>query len=84
MHLQLSDYWRLIFERGCVCEREGIPWWPGGKEPPANAGNVSSVPGSRISPGGGNGNLFQYSCLENSMDRGAWWAIVSGVAKIWT
>ena len=35
-------------------------------------------------PGGGNGNPFQYSCLENSMDRGAWWATVRGVSKSWT
>ena len=41
-------------------------------------------PGSGSSPGGGNGNLLQYSCLENSMDRGAWKAVVHGVAKSWT
>ena len=53
------------------------------KNPPANAGDtedVSSIPGSRQSPGGENGNPLQYSCLENSMDRGAWQAIVHGVA----
>ena len=42
------------------------------------------MPGWRRSPGEGNGNPFQYSCLENSMDRGAWWAIVHGVEKSWT
>ena len=42
---------------------------------------MDSIPGSGKSPGGGNGNLLQYSCLENSMDRGAWWATVHGVAK---
>ena len=49
------------------------------KNPPANAGDVKavgSIPGSRRSPGGGYGNLLQYSCLENPMDRGAWWATV--------
>ena len=46
------------------------------KNPPANAGDTGSVPGPRRSPRGGNGNLFNYSCLENSMDRGAWWATV--------
>ena len=52
--------------------------FPGGsvvKSPPANAGDtgdVGSIPVSGRSPGGGNGNLLQYSCLENSMDRGAW------------
>ena len=42
-------------------------------------GNMGSIPGSGRSPGGGNGNLLQYSCLENSMDRGAWKAAVHGV-----
>ena len=47
------------------------------KNPPANDVDVryvDSVPGSGKSPGGGNGNPFQYSCLENLMDRGAWWS----------
>ena len=54
------------------------------KTPPANAGDirdVGSIPGLGRSPGGGHGNLFQYSCLENPMDRGAWRATVHGVAK---
>ena len=51
------------------------------KNPPANAGDPGSIPGSERSPGGRNGNPLQYSCLENSMDRGAWWATVHGVAK---
>ena len=54
------------------------------KESACNAGDtadVGSVPGSGRSPGEGNGNLLQYSCLENPMDGGAWWAIVHGVAK---
>ena len=54
------------------------------KNPPANAedaGDVASIPGSGRSLGGGNGNPLQYSCLENPMDRRAWWAIVYGVAK---
>ena len=49
-----------------------------------NVGDVrdlSPVPGSGRSPGGGNGNPLQYSCLENPMDRGAWWATVHGVAE---
>ena len=53
--------------------------FPGGtvvKNPPANARDVSSISGSRRSPGGGNGNPFQCSCLENAMDRGAWRATV--------
>ena len=54
------------------------------KNPPANAGDIrdgGSMPGSGKSPGGGHGNPFQYSCLENHMDRGAWWATVNGVAE---
>jgi len=56
------------------------------KTPPATVGDirdVGSVPGSGRSPGGGHGNPFQYSCLGNSMDRGAWWATVYKVTKSW-
>ena len=58
--------------------------FPGGsviKNLPANAGEMNLIPGSGRSPGEGNGNPFQYSCLGNSMDRGAWWATVYEVAK---
>ena len=48
----------------------------------ANAGDVGSVLGLGRSPGEGNGNLLQYSCLGNPMDRGAWWAIVHGVTRV--
>ena len=51
------------------------------KNPPADAGDAGSVPGVERSPGGGNGKSLQYSCLENLMDRGAWWAIGLGVTK---
>ena len=54
------------------------------KNSPANAGDardVGSIPGLGRSLEVGNGNPFQYSCLENSMDRGAWWATVHGVAR---
>ena len=51
------------------------------KNPPANAGYMGSIPGLGRSPGEGNGNPLQYSCLENIMDRGAWWATVHEVAK---
>ena len=50
---------------------------------PANAGDSGSIPGSERSPREGNGNRLQYSCLENPMDRGAWWATVHGIAKEW-
>ena len=51
------------------------------KESTCNAGDLGSIPGSGQSPGEGNGNPLQYSCLENCMDRGAWWATVHGVTK---
>ena len=61
--------------------------FPGGSDSKAsayNAGNPGSTPGSGRSSGEGNGNPLQYSCLENPMDGGAWWATVHGVAKVWT
>ena len=61
--------------------------FPGGSEvkvSACNAGDLGSIPGSGGSPGEGNGNPLQYSCLENPMDGGAWWATVHGVAKSWT
>ena len=51
------------------------------KEFTCNAGDQGSIPGSGRSPGGGNGNPLRYSCLENPMDRGAWWTTVHGVTK---
>ena len=63
--------------------------FPGGsviKNLPANVEDVrdvGSIPGSRRSPGRGHSNPLQYSCLENLMDRGAWWATVHGVANRW-
>ena len=61
--------------------------FPGGavvKNPPANAGDMDLIPESGRSPGVGNDSPLQYFCLENSMDRGAWWAIVYAVTKSWT
>ena len=54
------------------------------KESASNAGDPGSIPGSGRSPGEGNGNPLQYSCLENPMDGEAWWAAVHGVAESWT
>ena len=51
------------------------------KNLPANAGNLGLIPGSGRPPGEGNGNLLHYSCLENTMDRGACWATVHGVSN---
>ena len=61
-----------------------LPDGSAGKESSCNSGDrgdLGLIPGSGRSPGGRNGNPFQYSCLQNSMDRGAWWATVSGVTK---
>ena len=63
----------LIFS----AEWHGLPWWLSGKESACNAGDAGRIPGSVKSPGGGYGNPLQYSCLENPMDRGAWWATYS-------
>ena len=61
--------------------------FPGGSDGKASAyneGDPGSISGSGRSPGEGNGNLLQYYCLENPMDRRAWWATAHGVAKSWT
>ena len=59
----------------------GLPMWLSGKESAFNSGETVSIPGSGTFPGGGHGNPFQYSCLENPMDRGAWKATVNMVAE---
>ena len=64
----------------------GFPWWLSGEESVCNAGDAGLIPGLEredpfSSPGEGNGNPQQCSCLENSMDRGALWATVHGVTK---
>ena len=59
----------------------GLPCSSDGKESACNAGDLHSIPGSGKSLGEGKGNPLQYSCLEKSTDRGAWWATVHGVAK---
>ena len=58
-----------------------LPCGSDGRESACNAGDPGSIPGSGRSPGGGNGNPLQYSWLENSMERGTWWATVYGVPK---
>ena len=59
----------------------GFPGVSDSKESAYNMGDLGSIPGLGRSPGGGHGNPLQYSCLENPMDRGAWWATVHGVEK---
>ena len=58
-----------------------IPCGSDGKESACDAGDLGSIPGFGISPGEGNGNQLHYFCLENSMDRGTWWATVHGFTK---
>ena len=53
-----------------------------GKESAYNVGDLGLIPGLGRSPGEGNGNPLQYYCLENPMDRGAWWATVHGIARV--
>jgi len=66
-----------------VEEYRGFPRDSAVKNPPASAGDTDVIPGSGRSLEG-KGNPLQYYCLGNPMDRGAWWAIVHGVAKSWT
>ena len=69
-----------------VAHFAGFPDGASGKEPTCNAGDIrdsSLIPGSGRSSGENNGNPLQYSCLENSMDSGAWWAIAYRIAKNW-
>ena len=59
----------------------GFPGGSDGKASACNVGDPGSIPGPGRTPGEGNGNPLQYSCLKNSMDGGAWWATVHGIAK---
>ena len=61
-----------------------LPGGSDGKESAYNVGDPGAIPGSGRSPTEGNGNPLKYSCLENPMDRGTWWATIRGVAKSWT
>ena len=64
-----------------ISDEVGLSGGSDGKESACNAGDLGSVPGLERSPGEGNGNPLQYSCLENLMDRGAQWPTVHGVSK---
>ena len=65
----------------CVFPHRGLPSGSVVENPPANSGDLGSIPGSGRSPGEGHGDPLQYSCLENPLDGGAWWATVLRVAK---
>ena len=76
----------LFSYRASITSNHKISWpiySSDGKESACNAGDLGSILGSERYPGEGTGNPLQYSCLQNSMARGAWWAIVRGVAKSW-
>ena len=62
----------------------GFPGGSDGKASACSAGDLGLTPGLGRSPGEGSGSPLQYSCLENAMDGGAWWAAAHGVAKSWT
>ena len=64
------------FLRDCILVFKGFPGGAEVKESACNVGDLGLIPGSGRSPGEGNGNPLQYSCLENPMDGGAWWATV--------
>ena len=64
-----------------TCKVMGFPGGLDGKESPCYVGDPGLIPGSGRSPGVGNSNPLQYPCLENSVDRGAWWATAHGVLK---
>ena len=78
-YLEEENQYRCIF--WSLANKHRKPRWLSGKESVFNEGDVGLIPGSARSPGEGNGNPLQYSCLENPMDRGAWWATVHRVAK---
>ena len=72
----------LLLLCNILISKLGLPWWLSVKYPPANTGDTGVaglIPGSGRSPGEGNGNPLQYSCLGNPMDRVAWWATVHRV-----
>ena len=87
-HIKKNKADLYILIRKELCEISGFLEGTSGKELlPTNAGDirdVGSIPWSGRSPEGGHGNPLQYSCLENSMDRGAWWVIAHRVTKSWS
>ena len=92
-NMKLNEHWmdgerKEVERRGrAIVDKMTSLGFPGGsdsEESACNAGDPGLISGLGRSPGGGQGNPLQSSCLENFMDRGAWWAIVHGVAKSWT
>ena len=79
LRLIVLEYKILVIYLWSHKANQGFPGGSDGKESACDAEDLGSTPGLRRSPGEGNGYLVQYSCLENSVDRGAWWTIVHGV-----
>ena len=80
-HSHHSPVYKTLVIAFACSYNEGFPRGSVVKDLAANMGDMGSVPGWGRSPGEGNGNSVQHSCLENSKDRGAWWGAVHGVAK---
>ena len=80
MWLPLQSVRWLNF-RGVYLRNVWLPWWLSGKESSCNAGDSGSIPELGRSPGGGNGNPLQFSCLGNPTDRGSWGVTVHRVAE---
>ena len=80
LQTRILEWVSMPFSRG----HPGFPGGCDGKASACNAGDPGLISESGQSPGEGNGNPLQHSCLENSMDGGAWWTTVHGVAKRWT
>ena len=74
----------MLMFASCLVWILGFPGGSDSEESTCNVGHLGSIPRLGRTPGGGHDNPLQYSCLENPMDRGAWRAIVHGVAKSWT
>ena len=72
---------RILYSFSLIEWTKGFPSGSGGKASTSNVGDPGSIPGLGSSPGEGSGNPLQYSCLENSKDRGAWWVMVHVVAR---
>ena len=72
-------FWKITNNREV---KLGFPYSSVGKESACNAGDLGSIPRSGRFPGEGNGNLLQYSCLENFKDRGAWRATILGITRV--
>ena len=79
--LSLSEKVEVLPGYCLVSLFDGLPGGSDGKESSCNAGDPGSILGPGRSPGQGNDNLLQYSCLGSPMDRRVWWALVDGVAK---